>query len=302
MDWDKIRIFHTVAEAGSFTEAGKDLNLSQSAVSRHIATLEESLGVGLFRRHARGLVLTEHGEILHNATGDIFEKLSLIKGQIRDVHTSDEGPLTISVSEFIGSTWLAPKLASFKEKHPKIQLTVLFENRGVMNLNLKEADASIRLKKPKEVNYIQKYLTSLHFHICGHKDYFKKNGTPKNLKELKSHQLIAFPVGVEAPFDQANWLFDIAGVNPQKDNNVLMMNSMYAIHKAASTGAGIAVLPDYFIEANENMEVILPKQERPTVDMYFVYAEERRNSERIALLRDFLIENVEATVFSGKFT
>ena len=74
MDWDKIRIFHAVAKAGSFTGAGEDLNLSQSSVSRQISTLEDSLGVTLFHRHARGLILTEQGEILQKAANDIAGK------------------------------------------------------------------------------------------------------------------------------------------------------------------------------------------------------------------------------------
>ena len=71
LDWDKLRVFHAVAEAGSFTHAGESLNLSQSAVSRQISALEESLSVPLFHRHARGLILTEQGEsaVPHRARG-----------------------------------------------------------------------------------------------------------------------------------------------------------------------------------------------------------------------------------------
>ena len=74
MDWDKLRVFHAVAEAGSFTHAGETLNLSQSAVSRQISGLEERLRVPLFHRHARGLILTEQGEILYRTTREIFRK------------------------------------------------------------------------------------------------------------------------------------------------------------------------------------------------------------------------------------
>ena len=74
MDWDKLRVFHAVAEAGSFTHAGESLNLSQSAVSRQISALEESLNVPLFHRHARGLILTEQGELLNKTARDVFER------------------------------------------------------------------------------------------------------------------------------------------------------------------------------------------------------------------------------------
>ena len=169
LDWDKLRIFHVVAEAGSLTHAGKELNLVQSSVSRHISALEDSLGVSLFRRHARGLVLSEQGEMLKEATQDIYDKLSLIKGQLVDTHLQPEGPLTVIAPELIGSTLIAPRIAKFRERYPDIQLTLLFEER-IINLNMKKADIAIRLTKPKEVDHIQRYLSTIHFYMCASSD------------------------------------------------------------------------------------------------------------------------------------
>jgi len=298
MDWDKLRIFHAVAEAGSLTHAGETLNLSQSAISRQITTLEESMDVKLFSRHARGLILTEQGEVLYNTTRDIAQRLSIIQGQLQDTQKMAEGSLVITVSEFIGSTWLAPKLAAFRKKHPEIQLTILFDDH-VLNLSKREADAAIRLTKPTEPDLIQRYLTTIEFHICGSKKYFKEYGTPTTVHELKDHCLIGYPENVIEPYRSPGWIYDVAHVNKKEANNILMMNSMYAVQKAVSTGAGIAVLPDYIINANKDLEVILPKIECPSVDMFFLYAEERRQSKRIAIFREFILENIEKTDFSG---
>src|SRR5579875_248335 len=84
MDWDKLRVFHAVAEAGSFTHAGEVLNLSQSAVSRQISALEESLNVPLFHRHARGLILTEQGELLFRTVQDVMLKLDAVRSHLTD--------------------------------------------------------------------------------------------------------------------------------------------------------------------------------------------------------------------------
>ena len=148
MDWDKLRIFHAVADAGSFTHAGEALNLSQSAVSRQISTLEESIGQPLFHRHARGLILTEQGEILHKAARDIFDKLSSIESQLSDSSELPEGPLKITVTDFIGSTWLVPRLKKLRKLYPDLQLTILMHDR-FLNLGMREADAAIRFKKPE---------------------------------------------------------------------------------------------------------------------------------------------------------
>lgn len=296
MDWDKLRIFHAVAESGSLTGAGKALSLSQPAVSRQIATLEENLGVGLFRRHARGLVLTEQGELLYETTKDIFHRLSVVKGQLGDTRKRPEGPLTITVSEFVASTWLAPKLVQFRETYPDIQLTILVDDK-ILKINLKEADAALRLSKPTESDLIHRHLASIHFHICGSKSYFEKYGRPKIVNELKNHRLIGVPENITWPFSNPNWLFEVAGMSA-RSNSIMMTNSMQAIHQAVKTGAGLAVLPDYLIASDESLEAVLPRLERPPVDMYFIYAEERRNSRRLTAFRDFLLENIQATPFA----
>jgi len=296
MDWDKLRIFHAVAEAGSFTHAGEKLNLSQSAVSRQISTLEESLGVPLFHRHARGLILTEQGELLQKTAKDIFTKLAMIEGQILDTKQLPEGPLRITTTEFIGSTWLAPRLEELQIAYPGIQLTLLMDDR-VLNLGMREADAAIRLYKPEQPDLIQRQLATINFHIYGSRDYLQKFGHPKNIKDLHNHKLIGYPDGGPSPFADPNWLFRIAGIHTDDNSNLLMMNSLYAIHRAVEAGAGLAMLPDYLAQDNENIEIILPDVKPAGVDMYFVYPEERRNSQRIAIFRDFLVGLVQKTAF-----
>ncbi len=296
MDWDKLRIFHAVAEAGSFTHAGEKLNLSQSAVSRQISTLEESLGVPLFHRHARGLLLTEQGEMLQRAAKDIFGKLSMIEGQIVDSKQLPEGPLRITTTEFIGSTWLAPNLKEFQDKHEDIQITLVFDDR-VLNLGMREADAAIRLYKPEQPDLIQRQLATMNFHIYASKEYLKKHGKPKDTKQLKDHRLIGYPETLPAPYADPNWLFRLAGIDPEEENRLLMMNSLFAISKAVEGGIGIATLPDYIAAKNPNLEVIIPELQPAPVGMYFVYPEERRHSGRIAIFRDFLLKLVGETGF-----
>lgn len=290
MDWDKLRIFHAVAKAGSFTHAGDMLGLSQSAVSRQISGLEDSLRVPLFHRHARGLILTEQGEILYETTEGISKQLNLIEGQIGDTRQLATGPLVVTIAEFLGSTWLVPRLYDFRESYPDIQLSVLFDDR-VMNLGMREADCGVRLTKPAQQDLIQRQLTTLKFQVCASKSYLEKYGTPKSLNNLKSHLLIGYPDLSVPPYEKPNWLLDAAGIK-LTDNNVMQMNSMNTVFRAVEGGAGIGLLPDYMIRDGDNLEVILPQVTRPDVDVYFVYPEERRNSKRIAAFRDFLIKNL----------
>src|ERR1700742_4211715 len=106
LDWDKLRVFHAVAEAGSFTRASETLNLSQSAVSRQIGALEESLGVSLFHRHARGLILTEQGDLLYKTVHDLFAKLNNVESLLTNTKASTEGLLRVTTPVAFGSVRL----------------------------------------------------------------------------------------------------------------------------------------------------------------------------------------------------
>lgn len=296
MDWDKLRIFHAVAEAGSFTHAGDKLNLSQSAVSRQISALESSLNVMLFHRHARGLLLTEEGEILEQAAQEIFGKLAMIEGRLSDSRELAEGPLRITVASFIGSTWLAPRVAKFHKQNPHIQLSVVLDDR-VLNLGMREADAGIRLYTPEQPDLVQRQLTTLQFRVCASTDYVKENGAPKDEKDLTQHTLLGFTEGIYAPYAEVNWLLRTANVEIENNPKVITINSIQGIYKAVRNNAGIAVLPDYMIENDERIQILMDDIQPPGVDMFFVYPEERRNSKRIGAFRDFLLETISETHF-----
>lgn len=289
MDWDKLRTFHIVSEAGSFTHAGNALNLSQSAISRQISALEESLDVKLFQRHARGLVLTEAGEMLSEAARDIFGKLANLEGRLNDSKSTPSGSLRITAPGFLGSTWLVPRLAKIHEKYPELQLSLLFDDR-ILNLSMREADVAIRLYKPDQNDLVYHPLGTIDFHICGSADYFKRRGKPESTKDLKNHTLIGYPTESHAPYEDPNWLLRKANIDMQHNPNLIQMNSQFGIYEAVKNGLGLAALPDYLYEKDKNIITCLESVKRPTVTMYFVYMEDRKNSTRIKLFKESLLE------------
>lgn len=290
MDWDKLRVFHVVAAAGSFTRAGETLGLSQSALSRQIGALEESLGVQLFHRHARGLLLTEQGELLESAARAIFAQLSMVEGRLTDARSLPEGTLRITIAGFLGSTWLAPKLALFNERYPDIQLAILHDDR-IYDLNMREADAAIRLYETEQSDLVHHSLGTIEFQIYGARAYLDRHGRPEKPRDLKDHLLLGYPDGMPVPFNDANWLFRMAGVDQQDHGSkIMMMNSLFSIYNAARGGAGLASLPQHLIQESDDLEIVLPKIRRPGVAMYFVYPAERQKAKRLNVFRDFLLE------------
>lgn len=291
MDWDKLKIFKAVAEAGSFTHAEGNLNLSQSAISRQVSNLESELGLPLFHRHARGLMLTEQGEMLFQTACDVTDRLRQVEIQLLDARNLPAGPLTLTTVELIASSWLAPQISEFNTLFPKIQLSILLNNR-VFDLNRREADAAIRLQKVDHSDLIERHMTTVGFSLCCSKSYIEKHGCPKKDADFQNHVMIGHPPSAPTPFIEPNWMFNKLNININNNPNIVFINSLMARLNAIKNGAGISTLPDYIIQKNENLVPIYPDIKIPSVDMYFVYPQERRNSQRISVLRDFLFDNI----------
>ena len=296
MDWDKLRVFHAVAEAGSFTHAGEMLRLSQSAVSRQISALEESLDTPLFHRHARGLVLTEQGEMLLRAVREITGKLRQTEALITESKSKPEGPLRITCTTGLGATWLAPRIKEFVERYPHIDLTLILSDND-LDLTLREADVAIRVTPPTQPDLIRRNLMTIHFHVYGSTEYLKKHGIPKTAKDLDKHRLIVFGDEFRPQLPVSQWLLT-ADADPAKARRpMLRVNSVYGIYQAMRSGLGLAVVPDYMSEKVSDVVRVLPEFEGGAVDAFFVYPEALRHSARVGVFREFLLQKIAETAF-----
>ena len=297
MDWDKLRIFHAVAEAGSLTHAGDTLGLSQSAVSRQISGLEEELGVSLFHRHARGLLLTEQGESLYRIAHDVAGKLALAEARLKDDKDKPFGVLNVSAPVGFGSVWLTPRIKDFLAAYPQINLNLLLDDRE-LDLGMREADVAIRLRQPVQANLIQRRLLTVHYHVYGSPDYLKQYGRPTTPQELDRHRIITYGAHTDLPnSDPVNWLEMIGREGRERRQPLCSVNNIYGVLLAVESGLGLGSLPDYLVHGNNRVVRVLEDQEGPTYDTYFVYPEELRKSKRIAVFRDFLIQMVKEWEF-----
>ncbi len=296
MDWDKLRIFHAVAEAGSFTHAGEVLKLSQSAVSRQIGALEQSLSLPLFHRHARGLVLTEQGEILIRSVRDVVANLAETESRLVDSKRTAQGTLRVTTTDGLGSTWLTPRMKEFHDLYPGIRISLILDDQEV-DLAMGEADVAIRMNRPRQPELIQRHLMTVHFHLYAAKSYIEENGAPATEDDLDGHSLIAFADAVRPPLADVNWLLD-AGTTPGKARRpVFTVNNVYGIFRAADSGLGIASLPDYMVAAAPDLVRVLPQVEGPSLDAYFVYPDALRHSKRVEVFRNFLLSKIQVTKF-----
>ena len=291
MDWDKLRVFHAVAEAGSFTHAGESLNLSQSAVSRQIGALEESLKVSLFHRHARGLILTEQGELLYRTAHEVFAKLAMAEAQLSESKDRPKGQLKVTTTVALGSTWLTPRMGEFLEIYPDVDVDLVLEDRE-LDLSMREADVAIRMTPPRQPELVQRHLLTVNMHIYASPGYIKKYGAPKNVDEIDNHRVIVYGEETRPPVQDVNWLLKVGRGDGKPRRAVLTVNNVYAILRAAQSGLGLAALPEFMTHGATNLVQVLPELEGPRVDAYFVYPEELRSSKRIQVFRDFLLRKV----------
>lgn len=291
MDWDRLPIFHTVAEAGSFTLAAKQLNASQSSISRQIRALEDSLNVTLFTRHARGLALTEEGERLFRTTRQVVQQVDEIERELIDARRKPSGPLRVTTTVSFGSMWLTRQLKDFVRHYPDIKLQLLLSDEDV-DLSTRGADVAIRFHPAEHADLIQRLLVPVRHHIYAAPAYLSERGTPERPEDLDRHDLIVYGIKAPYPIKDINWILN-AGFTGHRREPVLEVNNIYGVLQALEAGMGIAAVPDYLVVGNKRLVRILREVEGPTFETYFVYPQELRGSKRVLVFRDYLIERVQ---------
>ena len=291
MDWDKLRIFHAVADAGSLTHAGDNLHLSQSAVSRQVRALEDSLSTTLFHRHARGLILTEQGELLFDATVAMNKRLEAAAARIRDSEEEVFGELRVTTTIGFGSLWLAPRLSKLYDLYPDLTIDLMLEEK-VLDLPMREADVAIRMKEPSQADLVRKRLMNIRMRLYASPDYIAENGTPERIEDISAHRLICQnPRSAQV----ASGLALVQRLMTYNVNSMLTVNNYFGVLQSVIHGLGIGVLPDYSTQDSDRVVRVLPDVESVEVPVYLAYPEELRQSKRIAAFRDFVEAEILTT-------
>ena len=291
MDWDKLKIFHAVAEAGSFTNATINLNLSQSAISRQIQSLEQDLKVQLFERHARGLTLTENGEYLFKTAHDVISKLKEVESTLGDQKNKPTGKLTITTVRSFGTHWLTPRIQEFMTLNPEIEIELIFDDKE-LDLSTRQADIGIFMRRPKQLNYIQKKLVDIKYYVYGSNKYLEKYGMPKTINDLNKHKLISFGRGAPSPVYDPDWALKLGIKDGKKRKPVMKVNSVMGLLLAVESGVGLAALPEYLVFNSNKIIKVLPNSEGPITEAHFVYPQSLKNNARITVFRNFLFSKI----------
>jgi len=296
MDWDKLKIFYSVAEAGSFTKATINLNLSQSAISRQILSLENELKIKLFERHARGLSLTDNGEYLFKTAHEVISKLKEVESAFVEKKNKPSGKLTVTTVVSFGTTWLTPRIQEFMKLNPELEIELIFDDKE-LDLSTREADVGIWMRRPKKLNYIHKKLIDINYHIYGSTKYLEEHGFPKTINELNKHKFISYGRGAPSPVFNPDWALKLGMKEGKKRKPIMKVNSVYGLLLAVQSGVGLASLPDYITISVPNITKVMSNIEGPKTEAFFVYPESLKNVARLKVFRNFLYSKISEWKF-----
>jgi DNA-binding transcriptional LysR family regulator len=288
MDWDKLRIFHAAAEAGTFTHASETLQMSQSAVSRQVSSLEKDLGIPLFHRHARGLALTEQGEMLHATVAEVMNKLQAAELLLSETTTKPAGELRVTVPVGLGTVWVTQRIREFIELYPEIRIELILSDEQ-MDLSMRAADVALFIYEPEQSDLIRRPLFSMNVRAYASAAYIRKFGAPQNLAALSKHRIVSYSGPPAQHLTAITWV-ETAGLKGKETRQpAFRVNSIMAMKYAIRSGVGIGMLPDYLVEGDTDLVPVLTELEPPKMTIYFVYAEEMKGSKRVQVFRDFLV-------------
>jgi len=292
MDWDKLKVFHAAAEAGSFTHAGEQLGLSQSAVSRQVSALEQELKVPLFHRHARGLILTEQGDLLFRTAHEVLMKLEAARAKLTDSREKPNGELRVTTTVGLGINWLTPRLGEFLDLYPDVRITLITTDEQ-LDLAMREADVAIWLRQPTQPDLIQRKLFSVKFHAYASPDYLKRYGTPRSPEDLDKHSILTLGGATPNYLQSVRWLLSAGRAGREARTPRLMINNILGLLRACQRGVGVAMLPDYIVEEDGGVVQLFTETDSFAYDAFFVYPEEMKSVARIQVFRDFLVAKAQ---------
>ena len=199
--------------------------------------------------------------------------------------------MTITTVRSFGTHWLTPRIQEFMQLNPEIEIELIFDDKE-LDLSTRQADIGIFMRRPKQLNYIQRKLMDINYHIYGSTKYLEKYGIPKTINDLSKHKFISFGRGAPSPVFNPDWALKLGVKDNKKRKTVMKVNSVMGLLLAVESGVGLAALPDYLVSLSRNVIKVLPNVEGPITEAHFVFPESLKNVARVTTFRNFLYSKI----------
>lgn len=280
LDWQLIEVFLRVAQEGSFTAAAETLGTSQPTVSRQIRALEESIGVSLFARHARGFELSERGQALVESARQVDLDVQTFWRRAIGMKSEVGGTVRISASEPVSAYLLPGFLAEFFAEHPAIDIELVAANKP-SNLLRREADIAIRMFEPRQLDLVIRRVAELPLALFAHESYLARRGVPEHADELCDHVTIGYdadPTGFEA----------LAEYGIGREDLSLRTDSLVTQFEAIRAGVGIGGAQVAVAQHDEGLRQVLSDVDIGTMHAWLAVHPDLRHNPTIRAVFDAL--------------
>ena len=282
-----MEAFAAVAETGSFAVAARKLNIANSVVSKRIKDLESFLDAQLLLRTTRHVSLTETGRTYLDHVHRVFEQLAEAEFGIRQETMEPSGLLKLTAPLSFGMQYLAPALASYLKKYPKVSVRTDLSDRRV-DLVSEGFDLAIRVGAMKDASLIAKKLAPGRRVVCASPDYLDKYGRPQKPSDLQVHNCLSYTNLAEGK----SWPFLVQGKKIwQPVSGNFLSDNGDLLFQAAFANGGITLLPTFIVGHavdGGKLEVLLEEFEEKDFDIYAVYQQTRHVSRKIRTLVDHI--------------
>ncbi|BCG92418.1 LysR family transcriptional regulator [Mesorhizobium sp. 131-2-1] len=287
IDWNLIKSFVTVAETGSLSSAARKLAASQPTLGRHIAELEQALGVTLFRRGRSGYALTEAGSVLYERGKAVSEQASafslLALGSVEAI----EGTVRIAASEVVAAYVLPDITARLGVEEPGIEVEIVASNQ-VENLLRRDADIAVRMVKPAQNELVARKVADIPLRFCAAKAYLDRRGRPKQPGDLADHLLVGFDRS-----DEIVRGLNTFGIPVNRGSFRFRTDNQIVLWEAVRAGNGIGIGQQPLAERDPSLELLLPGLPLPSLPVWLAMHRDVRSSVRIRRVADFLHEELK---------
>jgi DNA-binding transcriptional LysR family regulator len=290
-DLNHVAVFVKVVETGSFTAAATALGLPKSSVSRSVARLETGLGVRLLQRTTRSVHLTDAGHVYFDRVSRALSGLEEAKSAVSDMQRAPTGMVRVTAAVDLGVSIVSGLVARFLRQHPDIQVEVVLTGR-IVNLVEEGVDLAVRAGKLNDSSLVARKVGTVEARLLAAPSYLRRHKTPKTVRELASHACVLF----RPRRGRSRWeLYGPKGVERVDVSGPVSADDFAFIRQMLLAGSGIGLVPwttcAQDIERGRLVRV-LPEYAAPGGALHVVYPSARYVPQRVALLRDFLVQGL----------
>lgn len=294
--FEEMRVFAAVVDAGSFVRAADALDLSKTAVSRHVSELESRLGVRLLHRTTRKLSLTAEGQVFHARCKALLGAVEAAEAEITAGSVQPSGVLRLNVPVTFGLMHLAPLWPDFMQRYPQVTLDVSLADR-VVDLVEEGFDLAVRIAQLSSSTLVSRQLATTRMVLCASPEYLRRHGQPQRPADLAQHRVLAYSL-----FHQGeHWAFDgPQGREVVKVNPILRTNSGDTCVAAALAHQGVVLQPSFLVGEplrQGDLVEVLPGHRSGEMGIYAVYPSRQHLPPKVRAMVDFLVEAFRTTAW-----